>query len=129
LRVLLAEDNLINQKLAVRLLEKRGNIVVVAGDGREEVAAFECEPFDVILMDVQMPHMDGLEATAAIRALEAGRGTRVPIVAMTAHAMKGAAELCLKAGMDGYVAKPIDPQQLFAAIAEVTAPAGERKVA
>jgi CheY-like chemotaxis protein len=119
LRVLLAEDNAVNQRLAVRLLQKAGHSVVVAGNGAEALAALEREPFDVVLMDVQMPQMDGFEATAAVRAREAGTGRRQPIVAMTAHAMKGDRERCLEAGMDGYVSKPIQGEQLWAAIDEV----------
>jgi CheY-like chemotaxis protein len=90
LRILLAEDNAINQKLAVRLLEKQGHSVTVANDGKEAVAAVENGEFDVVLMDVQMPNMGGLEAAAAIRALEWGTGEHLPIAAMTAHAMKRA---------------------------------------
>jgi signal transduction histidine kinase/DNA-binding response OmpR family regulator len=112
LRIVLAEDNLVNQRLATRLLEKRGHFVVVAGNGLEAVAAFEREKPDLILMDVQMPEMDGFEATAAIRAKEKGTGNRVPIVALTAHAMKGDREKCLANGMDGYLTKPIRPQEL-----------------
>jgi signal transduction histidine kinase/CheY-like chemotaxis protein/ligand-binding sensor domain-containing protein len=120
LRVLLAEDNAINQKLAVRLLEKQGHSVTVANDGREAVAAVENSQFDVVLMDVQMPNMSGLEAAAAIRAWERGTGKHVPIVAMTAHAMKGDQESCLSAGMDAYVSKPIHPDQLMEVIAGIT---------
>jgi CheY-like chemotaxis protein len=122
LRVLLAEDNAINQKLAVRLLEKQGHEVTVANDGLEAVAAVGNGEFDVVLMDVQMPNMSGLEAAAAIRALERGTGKHVPIVAMTAHAMKGDEESCLKAGMDAYVSKPIQPGHLMEVIAGVVAP-------
>ena len=107
LRVLLAEDNPVNQTLAVRVLERLGHRVQVANNGREAIERAEAEQFDLILMDVQMPEMDGLEATSAIRAAEAGTGKHVPIVAMTAHAMKGDREKCLGAGMDGYLAKPI----------------------
>jgi signal transduction histidine kinase/CheY-like chemotaxis protein len=112
LRVLLAEDNLVNQLLASRLLEKRGHSVAVANNGCEALAAFERESFDLILMDVQMPEMDGLEATVAIREKEKGSGSHVPIVALTAHAMKGDREKCLAVGMDGYLTKPIRPQEL-----------------
>jgi PAS domain S-box-containing protein len=117
LRILLAEDNPVNQKLAAALLHRAGHEVVLAGTGKEALAALERRPFDLILMDVQMPEMDGLKATAAIRAGEAGTGRHVPILAMTAHAMKGDRERCLAAGMDGYLAKPIQPRELFQALA------------
>jgi signal transduction histidine kinase/DNA-binding response OmpR family regulator len=112
LRVLLAEDNLVNQRLAVRLLEKRGHRVVVAGNGREALQALEKDSFDLVFMDVQMPEMDGLEATAAIRERETRSGLHQPIIALTAHAMKGDREKCLAGGMDGYLTKPIRPQEL-----------------
>jgi two-component system, sensor histidine kinase and response regulator len=112
LRVLVAEYNLVNQRLVTRLLEKKGHFVVVAGNGREALEALEKESFDLVLMDVQMPVMDGFEATAAIRKREEGKGIRVPVVAVTAHAMKGDREKCLAGGMDRYLTKPIRPQQL-----------------
>src|SRR5207244_5464192 len=112
-RILLAEDNLVNQKLAVRLLEKRGHQVVVVNNGREALAEWRARRFDVILMDVQMPDMDGLEATAAIRAQEKLTGKHLPIIAMTAYAMKGDRERCLDVGMDHYICKPIRAQELF----------------
>ena len=112
LRILLAEDNLVNQRLAARLLEKRGHTMVVAGNGREALKAFENEDFDLLLMDLQMPEMDGFEATVAIRKKEKDRGNHLPIVALTAHAMKGDREKCLAGGMDGYLTKPIRPQEL-----------------
>jgi PAS domain S-box-containing protein len=112
LRILLAEDNPVNQRLATRLLEKRGHSVVVAANGRQALTAFEKERFDLVFMDVQMPVMDGLEATVAIRVKERTSGSRTPIVALTAHAMKGDREKCLEAGMDGYLTKPIRPQEL-----------------
>jgi signal transduction histidine kinase/CheY-like chemotaxis protein len=124
LRVLLAEDNAINQKLAVRLLEKHGHTVTVANDGAEAVAAAREGEFDVVLMDVQMPNMDGLEAAAAIRALERGTARHIPIVAMTAHAMKGDEERCLEAGMDGYISKPIQPDRMMEVIAQATEQTG-----
>jgi CheY-like chemotaxis protein len=108
LSVLLAEDNAVNQRLVSRLLEKRGHRVMIASTGQEAVKFAAQESFDVILMDVQMPDMDGLQTTAAIRALEQRRGTRTPIIALTAHAMKGDRERCLAAGMDNFVNKPID---------------------
>jgi CheY-like chemotaxis protein len=109
LRVLLVEDNAVNQRLATRLLEKRGHSVMVAENGLE---ALEKESFDPVLMDVHMPVMDGFEATAAIRKKEGGSGIRVLKVALTAHAMKGDREKCLVGGMDGYLTKPIRPQEL-----------------
>jgi CheY-like chemotaxis protein len=114
LKILLAEDNPVNQTLAVRMLEKRGHKVRVAGNGREALAALETEAFDLVLMDIQMPEMDGLEATAAVRQRERSTGKHLPIVAMTAHAMKGDDRRCLDAGMDGYLAKPIRSEELHA---------------
>ncbi len=116
LRILLAEDNAVNQTLAVRLLEKRGHCVKTAENGRDALAAFSREEFDLVLMDVQMPGMNGFEATAAIRAQERATGAHVPIVAMTAHALKGDEERCLAAGMDAYVSKPIKANVLFQTI-------------
>ncbi|MBN9523317.1 response regulator, partial [bacterium] len=121
LHVLLAEDNAVNQKLAVRLLEKRGHRVAVAGNGREALAALGRERFDAVLMDVQMPEMDGFAATAAIRAREQVAGGHLPVIAMTAHAMKGDRERCLAEGMDGYVTKPLRAEDLFAALEELAA--------
>lgn len=117
-RILLAEDGAINQQVAVRLLEERGHSVVVVNNGRTAVEQVVAEPFDVVLMDVQMPDMDGLEATAAIRRAETQTGGHVPIVAMTAHAMQGDRDRFLAAGMDGYVAKPVRPHELYAAVEE-----------
>jgi signal transduction histidine kinase/DNA-binding response OmpR family regulator len=114
LRVLLAEDNPVNQRLVTRLLEKRGHRVVVAVNGHEVLEALNKESFDLVLMDVQMPEMDGLEATAAIREKEKGSGLHQAVIALTAHAMKGDRERCLAAGMDGYLSKPIRPQELDA---------------
>jgi len=112
LRILLVEDNTVNQVLAVRLLEKRGHTVAVAGNGKEGLAALEKQPFDLVLMDVQMPEMDGFEATAAIREKEKTSGNHLPIIAMTAHAMVGDKERCLEAGMDDYITKPIRVEEL-----------------
>lgn len=120
LRVLVAEDNPTNQEVAVLMLERLGHRVDVVGDGREAVAAFARAPYDVILMDCQMPEVDGFEATRQIRAL-GGRGAEVPIVAMTAFAARGDRERCLAAGMTGYVSKPILKQELGAALAPYTA--------
>jgi CheY-like chemotaxis protein len=119
LRLLLVEDNPVNQRLARRLLEKRGHSVRLAGNGREALAALASDRFDAILMDVQMPEMDGFEATAAIRAAERAHGGHIPIVAMTAHAMSGDEERCLAAGMDAYLSKPIEPRHLFALLDEL----------
>jgi len=116
LRILLAEDNVVNQRFAVRILEKHGYMVEARWNGREAVEAFECDAFDVLLMDLQMPEMDGLEATAAIRELERDTGGHIPIIAMTAHALNGDAEMCLEAGMDAYVSKPIQVEKLLEAI-------------
>jgi signal transduction histidine kinase/CheY-like chemotaxis protein len=113
LHVLLAEDNIVNQRLAVRLLQKRGHTVVVVNNGREAMTALNREPFHLVLMDVQMPDMDGFETTAIIRDREKTAGGHLPIIAMTAHAMTGDRERCLAAGMDGYIAKPIHAQDLF----------------
>jgi PAS domain S-box-containing protein len=119
LRILLAEDNVVNQRLAVRILQKRGHSTVVACNGQEAVSLLERQPFDLILMDLEMPEMSGFEATAAIRAREQERGGHIPILALTAHAMKGDRERCLAAGMDGYVAKPVQPRELYQAIAKL----------
>ena len=124
LRVLLAEDNPVNQQLAIRLLEKRGHSVTLAANGREAIDAFERAPFDLVLMDVQMPEVGGLEATAAIRKLERERGGHVPIVALTARAMTGDREQFLAAGMDGYLAKPFSAQALFAPLETLGPEAG-----
>ncbi len=116
-RILVAEDNPINQKVVLSLLKQEGHAVTLAKDGQEAVAAAAGGVFDLILMDVQMPVMSGLEATAAIRAGESARpGRRVPIMAMTAHAMPSDREACLQAGMDGYVSKPIRLEELLAAV-------------
>jgi two-component system sensor histidine kinase/response regulator len=115
-KVLLAEDNIVNQRVAVGLLTRRGHHVTVTSNGLEALAALERESFDIVLMDVQMPELGGLEATAEIRARERRTGGRAYIVAMTAHAMSGDRERFLAAGMDGYLSKPIDPDMLFAVV-------------
>jgi two-component system sensor histidine kinase/response regulator len=122
LRILLAEDNPVNQRVAVRTLAKHGFIVTVVGNGREALETVAQNSFDLVLMDVQMPELDGLEATRAIRMEEADSDRRLPIIAMTAHAMKGDKERCLEAGMDDYVTKPIQVQDLLRAIKAVTTP-------
>jgi PAS domain S-box-containing protein len=116
LRVLLAEDNPVNQRLTERLLQKRGHTVMLAEDGQQAVDAVARESFDLVLMDVQMPRLNGFEATAAIRAMEREAGGRMPIVAITAHAMAGDRERCLEAGMDAYISKPVRAYELYAAI-------------
>jgi CheY-like chemotaxis protein len=122
LQILIAEDNRVNQTLATRMLEKMGHTVTVANNGQEALAHAANGAFDLIFMDVQMPEMDGLTATRKIREWEKTTGTHVPIVAMTAHAMKGDRERCLKAGMDGYIAKPINSKEVEAAIMQNTNP-------
>jgi CheY-like chemotaxis protein len=112
LRVLLAEDNTVNQRLAVRMLEKRGHRVTVAGNGREALDALEKDAFDLVFMDVQMPEMDGLVATSVIREREKGTGRHQIVIAVTAHAMKGDRERCMANGMDNYLSKPIGPKEL-----------------
>lgn len=119
LHVLLVEDNAVNRTFARKLLEKRGHQVSLAVDGREAVKAVQGGSFDLILMDVQMPEMDGFEATAAIRKQELGTGNRTPIIALTAHALKEDRDRCISAGMDAYVTKPIRPEELFATMASL----------
>ncbi len=119
LRILLAEDGPVNQEVAVGLLELRGHDVKVVSNGREALLALERDKFDVVLMDIEMPGMDGLEATAAIRDRESTTEQHVPIIAMTAHAIKGFRERCAEAGMDGYISKPIQPAELYQALEAV----------
>jgi CheY-like chemotaxis protein len=116
--ILLAEDNAINQRLAIRLLEKAGYVVTLAENGQEAVAAYQRQTFDAILMDVQMPDMSGFDATQQIRDIEQRNRRHTPIIAMTAHAMTGDRERCLAAGMDGYLTKPIDATLLFETLEE-----------
>jgi CheY-like chemotaxis protein len=115
----LVEDNAINQLVARRLLEKCGHTVAVAANGRRALEALEMESYDLILMDVQMPEMNGWETTQAIREKEKTTGGHIPIVAMTAHAMRGDEQRCLEAGMDAYLTKPIRTQELFAILDEI----------
>lgn len=121
LRVLVAEDNAVNRRLVVALLERMGHTPTIVDNGRDAIAAVENRHFDLVLMDVQMPEMDGLEATLAIRSAESRKGRHTPIVAMTAHAMNGDREQCLNSGMDGYLAKPISHKGLAHAIEGVLA--------
>jgi CheY-like chemotaxis protein len=116
LRILVAEDNAVNQRLILRLLEQRGHHVVVVGNGRETLDALERDTFDVVLMDVQMPDMDGFEATAEIRKKEMESERHQIVIALTAHAMKDDRERCLAGGMDDYLSKPIRPQELDAVL-------------
>ncbi len=120
LRILLAEDNIVNQKLAVALLRNQGHSSVdVVNNGKEAVAAYRAGAFDLVLLDVQMPEMDGFEATAALRALDAATGMHTPIIALTASAMKGDRERCIDAGMDAYVTKPLALNELLDAFERV----------
>jgi CheY-like chemotaxis protein len=119
LRILLAEDNPVNRKLAVRLLQKEGHTVVVADNGRHALEALEGASVDLVILDVQMPEMDGYEAASSIRKAEETTLQHMPILAMTANAMKGDREKCLAAGMDGYLSKPIRPDDLRQAIEEL----------
>jgi two-component system, sensor histidine kinase and response regulator len=126
LRVLLVEDNLINQKVASRMLEKNGHNVSTANNGREALHMLGKQEFDAVLMDVQMPEMDGLATTAAIRASEQGTARHLPIVAFTAHALTGDRERCLAAGMDAYLSKPVqNAAQLLQALAEAVFAVGQ----
>jgi two-component system sensor histidine kinase/response regulator len=118
-KVLVVEDNAVNRLLAVRLLEKMGHLPIAVGGAREALDALERETFDAVLMDVQMPEMDGLEATSIIRRREQASGSHVPIIAMTAHAMQGDRERCLEAGMDGYIAKPVSRNELMGVLEEI----------
>ena len=123
LRILAAEDNRVNQRLLVRLLEKEGHSVTIVEDGEAAVAISAKQAFDLILMDVQMPNLDGLEAARCIRSRELATGKHMPIIALTAHAMKGDRERCLEAGMDAYVAKPVQKQELLHIMYQYIAPA------
>jgi CheY-like chemotaxis protein len=124
LNVLLVEDNLVNQKVARRLLERAGHHVEVASDGMQALEMHRKQKFDCVLMDVQMPHMDGLAAARAIRAREAGTAERIPIVAMTAHALYSDRDRCLQAGMDDYLTKPISREKLLKILGAISDAAG-----
>ena len=128
LQVLLAEDNVINQKLVVRLLEKAGHSVTVASDGRKALVALEANEFDLVLMDIQMPEMSGFEATQLIREKEKSTQRHIPIIALTAHAMKGDREKCLQMGMDAYLTKPLRREELFEALTRFACPASDQSV-
>jgi CheY-like chemotaxis protein len=121
LSILVAEDNVVNQKLAVLLLERRGHAVTVVGDGNEALRALQKQDFDACLMDIQMPELNGLDTTAAIRSRENGTSRHLPIIAMTAHAIKGDREICLRSGMDAYLSKPVRADELFHAIESLVA--------
>ena len=121
-RILLAEDNPVNQRLALRILEKGGYTVVVASNGRQALEVLSTQTFDAVLMDVQMPEMDGFTTTAAIREREKSSGDHLPIVALTAHAMKGYRERCLEAGMDAYLSKPVRAEEIFAVLKSFSQP-------
>jgi len=121
LRILVAEDNPVNQDLALHMLQRRGHSVILAENGRQALDAVERHKFDLVLMDVQMPEMGGLEATQAIREREKSTGGHVPIIAMTAHAMQGDRQKCLDAGMDGYLSKPLDPRTFLRTVEESVA--------
>jgi CheY-like chemotaxis protein len=129
LNILLAEDNIVNQKLAVLLLERRGHRVTVVGNGNEALAAHKTQEFDACLMDIQMPELNGLETTATIRSRENGTWRHLPIIAMTAHAIKGDREICLRTGMDAYLSKPVRADELFHAIESLVAGRSTRSLA
>lgn len=122
LKILLAEDNVTNQKLAIAILGKYGHTIKVVADGRQAIEACETELFDVVLMDMQMPEVDGLEATSAIRSFEQSAGRHTPIIALTANAMIGDRDRCLQAGMNDYLSKPLRADDLFAMIERLVAP-------
>jgi two-component system sensor histidine kinase/response regulator len=122
MHILIAEDNRVNQLVLTCLLRKQGHTVAVANNGREAVAALAERACDLVLMDIQMPEMDGFEATAYIRTQERSTGAHIPIIAVTAHTMDNDRARCLAAGMDGYAAKPIQVAELLRVIAEVTTP-------
>jgi CheY-like chemotaxis protein len=122
LKILLAEDNAVNRRVATKLVEREGHVVVAVEDGAAAVRQLESERFDLVLMDIEMPVLDGFEATAQIRYREEITGERVPIIALTAHAVSGFRDQCLARGMDGYLSKPIQLEQMIALIQEIAAP-------
>jgi len=124
LKILLAEDNAVNQKLVSRILKKSGHEVAVAADGRQALEALNNDHFDLVLMDIQMPEMDGFEATGQLRRLEEKTGAHLPVIALTAHAMEGDQERCLAAGMDAYVSKPVKVDTLLETIYRLLSPIG-----
>jgi len=126
LNVLVAEDNAVNQLVMTRLLQKRGHQVTIVSDGRQAIDAVAANAFDVVFMDVQMPELDGLQATREIRRREAGTHQRIPIVALTAHAMQSDMERCLEAGMDQYLSKPINPAELDKVLRSRSSPVRQR---
>jgi two-component system sensor histidine kinase/response regulator len=119
LKILLAEDNPVNQRLTKYIIAKQGHSVAIAENGREVLILLEKKHFDLVFMDIQMPEMDGLQTTEAIRRREKETGTHIPIIAMTAHAMKEDRQRCFDAGMDGYISKPINPHEIFEAIERI----------
>ena len=121
LRILIVDDLPENQILVAKLLEEKGHSIVAASNGKEAIRLFEAAPYDLVLMDLQMPEMDGFEATARIRTIERPRGAHTPIIGVTAYAMKGDRERCLRVGMDDYVSKPLDREELFEAIQRASA--------
>jgi len=118
LRILVAEDNKVNQAVVSRLLERAGHTVAIAANGEEATAMYGASDFDLVLMDVHMPVLDGFGATARIRQMERSRGTHTPLIALTANAMSGDRERCLSAGMDGYISKPVSRDELLDTIAQ-----------
>ena len=129
MRILVVEDNPVNQTLALRLLQRRGFSAKVVSDGIQALEALEQERFDLVLMDLQMPNRDGLQTIADIRRKELLTGEHIPVIALTAHAMVGDHQRCIDAGMDAYIAKPIDKNLLFAAIDQVTGQAASMPLA
>ena len=126
MQILVADDSPVNQDVASGLLELRGHKVDVVSSGREAIEALKRQSYDVVFMDIEMPDLDGMAATAAIREMEETSGMHTPIIAMTAHALKGFRERCLEAGMDDYISKPIQPQELFQSLQTIAASRDQR---